>query len=91
MHLFNKKILLGVTGGIAAYKTPDLVRKLKAQGADVRVVLTRGATEFVSSLSLQAVSGHQVHSELLDEQAEAGMGHIELAKWAEALKPMREK
>lgn len=85
MHLFNKKILLGVTGGIAAYKTPDLVRKLKAQGADVRVVLTRGATEFVSSLSLQAVSGHQVHSELLDEQAEAGMGHIELAKWADVL------
>ncbi|MEG3765347.1 bifunctional phosphopantothenoylcysteine decarboxylase/phosphopantothenate--cysteine ligase CoaBC [Alteromonas sp. 14N.309.X.WAT.G.H12] len=85
MQLFNKKILLGVTGGIAAYKTPDLVRKLKAQGADVRVVLTHGAAEFVSPLSLQAVSGNVVHSKLLDEQAEAGMGHIELAKWADIL------
>lgn len=85
MQLFNKKILLGVTGGIAAYKTPDLVRKLKAQGADVRVVLTHGAAEFVSPLSLQAVSGNMVHSKLLDEHAEAGMGHIELAKWADIL------
>jgi len=85
MQLFNKKILVGVTGGIAAYKTPDLVRKLKAEGADVRVVLTKGAAEFVSALSLQAVSGNQVHSQLLDEQAEAGMGHIELAKWADIL------
>lgn len=76
---------MGITGGIAAYKTPDVVRKLTAQGAQVRVVLTRGAAEFVSPLSLQAVSGNPVHTQLLDEQAEAGMGHIELAKWADIL------
>lgn len=80
-----QRILLAITGGIAAYKTPDLVRKLKAQGADVRVVMTESATHFVSPLSLQAVSGYPVHTLLIDEQAEAGMGHIALAKWADTL------
>ena len=85
MLLKNKKILLGVTGGIAAYKTPDLVRKLTGKGAEVRVVLTGSAKEFVSPLSLQAVSGNSIHHDLLDTQAEAAMGHIELAKWADVL------
>ncbi len=85
MSLANKNVLLGVTGGIAAYKTPDLVRKLTALGANVRVVLTASATEFVSPLSLQAVSGNPVHQHLLDPAAEAAMGHIELAKWADIL------
>ena len=78
-------ILLGVTGGIAAYKTPDLVRKLTATGAEVRVVLTESAGHFVSALSLQAVSGNPVSNDLLDPDAEAAMGHIELAKWADIL------
>ncbi len=85
MSIANKNILLGVTGGIAAYKAPDLVRKLTALGANVRVVLTDSAAEFVSALSLQAVSGHPVHQHLLDPAAEAAMGHIELAKWADIL------
>ncbi|MCU7554817.1 bifunctional phosphopantothenoylcysteine decarboxylase/phosphopantothenate--cysteine ligase CoaBC [Alteromonas sp. ASW11-19] len=85
MLLSNKNVLLGVTGGIAAYKAPDLVRKLTAQGARVRVVLTRSATEFVSPMALQAVSGNPVHQHLLDADAEAAMGHIELAKWADIL------
>jgi phosphopantothenoylcysteine decarboxylase/phosphopantothenate--cysteine ligase len=85
MTLINKNILLGVTGGIAAYKAPDLIRKLRAQGANVRVVLTPHAESFVSALSLQAVSGHPVHTALLDPAAEAAMGHIELARWAHIL------
>ena len=85
MSIANKNILLGVTGGIAAYKAPDLVRKLTALGANVRVVLTDSAAEFVSPLSLQAVSGNPVHQHLLDPAAEAAMGHIELAKWADIL------
>lgn len=83
--LANKNIVLGITGGIAAYKTPDLVRKLKAEGANVRVVLTQGGQAFVSPLSLQAVSGHTVSESLLDPAAEAAMGHIELAKWADII------
>jgi len=83
MQLDQKNVLLGVSGGIAAYKTPDLVRKLRAKGANVRVVLTASATHFVSALSLQAVSGNKVSTNLLDEDAEAGMGHIELARWAD--------
>lgn len=83
MQLDQKNVLLGVSGGIAAYKTPDLVRKLTATGANVRVVLTESATHFVSPLSLQAVSGNKVSTHLLDEDAEAGMGHIELARWAD--------
>ncbi|MGJ8692068.1 MAG: bifunctional phosphopantothenoylcysteine decarboxylase/phosphopantothenate--cysteine ligase CoaBC [Thalassotalea sp.] len=83
--LQGKKILLGLTGGIAAYKAPELVRRLKDQGADVRVVITASAKEFVSTLSLQAVSTHPVHDSLLDPAAELAMGHIELAKWADLL------
>lgn len=83
--LTGKNVLLGITGGIAAYKTPDLVRKLKAKGAEVRVVLTSSAKEFVSPLALQAVSGLPVSTDLLDPAAEAAMGHIELAKWADII------
>jgi phosphopantothenoylcysteine decarboxylase/phosphopantothenate--cysteine ligase len=83
MQLEQKNVLLGISGGIAAYKTPDLVRKLTAKGANVRVVLTNSASHFVSTLSLQAVSGNKVSTHLLDEDAEAGMGHIELARWAD--------
>lgn len=79
----GKRILLGVTGGIAAYKAADLVRRLRETGADVRVVMTHGALAFVTPLTFQAVSGNPVHTTLLDEAAEAGMGHIELARWAD--------
>jgi phosphopantothenoylcysteine decarboxylase/phosphopantothenate--cysteine ligase len=79
----GKRILLGVTGGIAAYKSADLVRRLRETGAEVRVVMTRGAQAFVTPLTFQAVSGNPVHTTLLDEAAEAGMGHIELARWAD--------
>lgn len=83
--LQNIKVLLGITGGIAAYKTPDVVRKLRSHGADVKVVLTNSAKAFVSPLSLQAVSGYPVSDDLLDPAAEAAMGHIELARWADVL------
>jgi phosphopantothenoylcysteine decarboxylase/phosphopantothenate--cysteine ligase len=82
-RLTNKRILLGITGGIAAYKTAELVRALVTNGADVRVVMTDGAKEFITPLTLQALSGNPVHHSLLDPEAEAGMGHIELAKWAD--------
>jgi phosphopantothenoylcysteine decarboxylase/phosphopantothenate--cysteine ligase len=81
--LHGKKVLLGVTGGIAAYKSPELVRRLRDQGADVRVVMTQGAARMVAATVFQAVSGYPVRSELWDEQAEAAMGHIELARWAD--------
>lgn len=81
--LQGRKILLGVTGGIAAYKSPDLVRRLREQGAEVRVVMTHGATKLVAPEVFQAVSGQTVRGELWDEQAEAAMGHIELARWAD--------
>ena len=84
-RLHGKNILLGITGGIAAYKSAELTRRLKDAGADVRVAMTRVATEFVTPLTFQALSGHTVHTELLDENAEAGMGHIELARWADAI------
>lgn len=83
--LLDKHILLGVTGGIAAYKTPDLVRRLREAGAEVRVVLTPAAAAFVTPLTLQAVSGRPVHQDLLSAEAESGMGHIELARWADLL------
>jgi phosphopantothenoylcysteine decarboxylase/phosphopantothenate--cysteine ligase len=83
--LQDKKILLGISGGIAAYKTPELVRRLKEQGADVRVVMTDGAKAFITPLTLQAVSGNHVSDSLLDSQAELAMGHIELAKWADLI------
>ncbi|MFN2362266.1 MAG: bifunctional phosphopantothenoylcysteine decarboxylase/phosphopantothenate--cysteine ligase CoaBC [Marinobacter sp.] len=78
-----KRILLGVTGGIAAYKSAELVRLLKKSGHEVRVVLTRGAEAFVTPLTFQALSGEPVRTSLLDPEAESGMGHIELAKWAD--------
>ena len=81
----TKHVLLGVSGGIAAYKSPDLVRRLRERGHQIRVVMTRGATNFITPLSLQAVSGQPVHTTLLDEQAEAAMGHIELARWADVV------
>ncbi|CAI8262085.1 MAG: Coenzyme A biosynthesis bifunctional protein CoaBC [Porticoccaceae bacterium UBA1117] len=83
--LSNKRIIVGVTGGIAAYKSAEIVRRLQDRGADVRVVMTPGAEEFIRPLTMQALSGHPVHSGLLDEKAEAGMGHIELARWADLL------
>ena len=83
--LTNKRIILGVTGGIAAYKSAELVRRLQDQGAQVRVVMTPGAEEFIRPLTMQALSGHPVFTGLLDEKAEAGMGHIELAKWGDLL------
>ncbi len=86
MHsLMNKRIVLGVTGGIAAYKAAELTRLLVKLGAEVRVVMTQGATAFVAPLTFQALSGSPVHTELLDPDAEAGMGHIALAKWADAI------
>jgi phosphopantothenoylcysteine decarboxylase / phosphopantothenate---cysteine ligase len=83
--LTNKRVLIGVTGGIAAYKTADLVRRLRDAGAEVRVVMTRAAAEFITPLTLQAVSGHPVYQHLLDTDAEAGMGHIDLARWADVI------
>lgn len=81
--LANKQILLGVTGGIAAYKSADLVRRLQDAGARVQVVMTPAAQEFITPLTLQALSGNPVHTQLLDPEAEAGMGHIQLARWAD--------
>ncbi|MEN8204611.1 MAG: bifunctional phosphopantothenoylcysteine decarboxylase/phosphopantothenate--cysteine ligase CoaBC [Pseudomonadota bacterium] len=84
-ELSGKHILLGVTGGIAAYKSAELVRLLCKQGAEVRVVMTAAAREFVTPLTFQALSAHPVHTDLLDTGAEAAMGHIELARWADVL------
>ncbi|HEY7774088.1 MAG TPA: bifunctional phosphopantothenoylcysteine decarboxylase/phosphopantothenate--cysteine ligase CoaBC [Marinagarivorans sp.] len=81
--LDNKNILLGITGGIAAYKCAELTRLLKKQGANVQVVMTPAAEAFITPLTLQAVSGNPVRTQLLDPTAEAGMGHIELARWAD--------
>ncbi len=83
MPLSGRRILIGISGGIAAYKIPELVRRLKDLGADVRVVMTQGGKAFITPLTLQAVSGNPVHDDLLDPAAEAAMGHIELAKWAD--------
>lgn len=83
MTLQGKQILLGISGGIAAYKAAELTRLLTKAGASVRVCMTAGACEFIAPLTLQALSGHPVHTTLLDPAAEAGMGHIELARWAE--------
>lgn len=82
-RLYRKRIVLGVGGGIAAYKSAELVRRLREQGAEVRVVMTRAGREFITPLTLQALSGHPVHQDLLDPAAEAAMGHIELARWAD--------
>lgn len=83
--LKNKQIVLGVTGGIAAYKSADLVRRLREMGAEVRVVMTEGAKQFITPLTMQAVSGNSVHDDLFDLKAEAAMGHIELARWADVI------
>jgi len=77
------RILLGVTGGVAAYKSPELVRRLTERGAQVQVVMTRGARAFVSPLTFQAVSSRRVRDDIWDTEAEAAMGHIELARWAD--------
>ena len=78
-------VLLGITGGIAAYKTPDLVRRLRERGAEVQIVMTASAAEFVTETALQAVSGRPIRSNLWDKEAEASMSHIELARWADAV------
>lgn len=78
-------ILLGICGGIAAYKTPDLVRKLVRDGHQVQVVLTAAGGQFVAPLALQTVSGHPVRSDLFDAEAESAMDHIELARWADTV------
>jgi phosphopantothenoylcysteine decarboxylase/phosphopantothenate--cysteine ligase len=79
------RVLLGVTAGIAAYKSPDLVRRLLERGAEVQVVMTAGAQKFVAPMTFQAVSGRPTRSDLWDEGAEAAMGHIELARWAQVV------
>ncbi len=81
--LMNKRIILGISGSIAAYKSPDIVRRLQDLGAEVRVILTSGGREFVSERSLQTVSKNKVHDNLWDSEAELSMGHIELAKWGD--------
>ena len=85
MNLSQKNILLGISGGIAAYKACELTRRLRDAGAEVRVVMTDNATRFVTPLTLQALSGHPVRVSLWDENHEAAMGHIELARWADAI------
>jgi len=86
MHqLANRHVIVGITGGIAAYKACELIRRLRDADAEVRVIMTRAAVEFITPLTLQALSGNPVHRDLLDEQAEAAMGHIELARWADLL------
>lgn len=83
--LARKHILLGLTGGIAAYKAAELTRRLRQAGAEVRVAMTAAAQGFVTPLTFQALSGHPVHTDLMDPEAEAAMGHIELARWADAV------
>ena len=81
--LSQKRIILGITGGIAAYKSAEITRRLLDEGAEVRVVMSESAQEFIRPLTLQALSGNPVHTDLLDPEAEAAMGHIELARWAD--------
>lgn len=83
--LQHRRIVLGVSGGIAAYKAPDLVRRLRERGAEVQVVMTAGAQRFVTPTTFQAVAGREVRAELWDPAAEAAMGHIELARWADLI------
>ena len=84
-QLANKHILLCVTGGIAAYKAAEIIRLFKTSGANVRVLMTEAAQEFITPLTMQALSSNQVHTDLLDTDAEAAMGHIELAKWSDII------
>ena len=83
--LAARRVLLIVCGGIAAYKAPDVVRRLRDAGAEVQVVMTPAASAFITPLTLQAVSGREVRNELFDPAAEAAMGHIELARWADVI------
>ena len=83
LSLTNKRVLLGITGGIAAYKCAELTRLFSKAGAEVRVAMTKAATEFITPLTMQALSGNRVSLDLLDTEAEAAMGHIELARWAD--------
>lgn len=85
LSMANKRIILGITGGIAAYKCAELTREFVKAGADVKIVMTKSAEEFVTPLTLQALSGNKVHQNLLDSEAEAAMGHIELARWADLI------
>jgi len=85
LNFSNTNVLLCVTGGIAAYKSAEIIRLFKKDGADVRVVMTESAKEFITPLTLQAVSGNEIHDALLDVKAESAMGHIELAKWADII------
>jgi len=85
LNFSNTNVLLGVTGGIAAYKSAEIIRLFKKEGANVRVVMTNSAKEFITPLTLQAVSGNEIHDSLLNVNAESGMGHIELAKWADII------
>ena len=84
-NLSNKNVLLGISGSIAAYKSAELIRRLQDSGATVRVVMTKSAAEFITPLTMQALSQNPVHTELLDEVSESAMGHIELARWADFL------
>ena len=83
--MLKKKILLGVTGGIAAYKSAELIRLIIKSGAEVRVVMTTAATEFVQPLTYQALSGHRVYTDIFDAEADSAMDHIELARWADLM------
>ena len=83
--MLKKKILLGVTGGIAAYKSAELIRLIIKSGAEVRVVMTKAATEFVQPLTYQALSGHRVYTDIFDAEADSAMDHIELARWADLM------
>ena len=85
LTLRNRRILLGVTGGIAAYKAAELTRRLQDQGAKIRIIMTRSATEFITPLTLQALSTNPVHLDLLNPDTESAMGHIELARWADLI------
>ncbi|MBI3170967.1 MAG: bifunctional 4'-phosphopantothenoylcysteine decarboxylase/phosphopantothenoylcysteine synthetase, partial [Hydrocarboniphaga effusa] len=84
-RLAGRRVLLGVTGGIAAYKAAELTRRLKESGAEVQVVMTENAQRFVTAQTFQALSGRPIRDSLWDEAAEAAMGHIELARWADAI------
>jgi len=85
MSLSNKRVLLGISAGIAAYKTPDLVRKLTELGAQVQVIMSKNSDQFVAPLALQAVAGHPVHNYAMTAESESGMGHIDLARWADVV------
>ena len=85
LNFLNTNILLCVTGGIAAYKSAEIIRLFKKDGAEVRVIMTESSKEFITPLTLQAVSGNEIHDSLLDVKAESAMGHIELAKWADII------